>query len=691
MPKSVRTLHPPPGPDRADDAPGTVMGVLPPPPEPAPRLVDRVRRTIFGKPRDLYDSGLFHTISLVPFLAWVGLGADGLSSSAYGPEEAFKTLGTHTYLAVALALVTGITVAIISAAYRGIIEAFPHGGGGYLVASKLLGRSAGVVSGSALLVDYVLTITVSIAAAGDVIFSFLPAGLAGAKLSMEVSIIVGLTALNIRGVRESAIALAPIFMIFVVSHAAVILGGILARAADIPATAHGVVTGFSSGLGSLGAGGMMLLFVHAYSLGGGTYTGIEAVSNGVPIMREPRVYTAKRTMLYMALSLAFTAAGLLVCYLLWNVSPVPGKTLNAVLVEKMTAHIPLGGPLAVITLLSEGVLLVVAAQAGFLDGPRVLANMAIDHWVPRRFAALSDRLTAQNGIVVMGMASLAALIYTGGNVGKLVVMYSINVFLTFSLSMFAMAKQTLAIRRQLPVRWKRKAALFVVGFTMCVTILTITVYEKFREGGWLTLLVTLGVVGLCFLIRSHYRRVEAQLSTLYSDVSRFDSGLQPALPITNLRSPTACVLVPSYGGVGIHTVLNVFRSFPNHFANLVFVSVGVIDSGGFKGADGVEALDSATRDMLLKYESLATALGIPSASRFAVGTDAVAEAEKLCGQVMLDFSMVTFFGGKVIFAREQWYQRMLHNDTALAIQKRLYWRGATMVILPARVTADIPT
>ena len=134
----------------------------------------RVKRALFGSPRDLHDSRIFHHISLIPFLAWVGLGADGLSSSAYGPEEAFKTLGAHTYLAVALAAVMALTVFIISAAYRGIIEEFPHGGGGYVVATKLLGRRPASSRARALLVDYVLTITVSIAAAGDAIFSFLP-------------------------------------------------------------------------------------------------------------------------------------------------------------------------------------------------------------------------------------------------------------------------------------------------------------------------------------------------------------------------------------------------------------------------------------------------------------------------------------------------------------------------------------
>jgi hypothetical protein len=127
---------------------------------------------------------------------------------------------------------------------------------------------------------------------------------------------------------------------------------------------------------------MLLVFLHAYSLGGGTYTGIEAVSNGLPIMREPQVQTGKRTMLYMGLSLAFTASGLLLSYLLWNLGHVPNKTMNAVLVERVAGGLPGGTVIVGLTLLSEGALLVVAAQAGFIDGPRVLANMAIDSRPP---------------------------------------------------------------------------------------------------------------------------------------------------------------------------------------------------------------------------------------------------------------------------------------------------------------------
>src|SRR6185295_7103145 len=339
-----------------------------------------------------------------------------------------------------------MTVLIISAGYSRIIEQFPHGGGGYVVATKLLGRRTGVISGSALLVDYVLTITVSIDAAGDALFGLAPEGFhkwahAGEiKLASEAFFLVVLLILNMRGVKESVIALTPIFLIFVITHVILIVGGIAAHASQFPTTMHTVKTGFSSGLATLGLWGLFTRFIHAYSMGGGTYTGIEAVSNGLAIMREPRVRTAKRTMIYMGLSLAFTASGLLFCYLLWHIEPdlTKAKTMNTLLTERFVEIVPLSKYFVWVTVISEGALLVVAAQAGFVDGPRVLANMAVDSWMPRRFAALSDRLTTQNGILLMGASSLAALLYTQGDVGHIVVMYSINVFLTFSLSMLAM-------------------------------------------------------------------------------------------------------------------------------------------------------------------------------------------------------------------------------------------------------------
>src|SRR5438067_9002768 len=163
----------------------------------------RLRRIVIGKARDVSDPEIFHHTTLIAFLAWVGLGADGLSSSAYGPEEAYKALGPHTHLAIILAAMTAITIAVISTAYANLIEYFPGGGGGYLVATKLLGNRIGVVSGCALLVDYVLTITVSIANGCDQIWSFLPLSFVHYKLIAEIAIIIFLVVLNLRGVKES--------------------------------------------------------------------------------------------------------------------------------------------------------------------------------------------------------------------------------------------------------------------------------------------------------------------------------------------------------------------------------------------------------------------------------------------------------------------------------------------------------
>jgi len=648
-------------------------------------LFTRLKRILIGPPRDLADRSLHYRISLVAFLAWVGLGADGLSSSAYGPEEAFRHLGGHTYLALALAVLMALTVFIISTAYSRIIELFPHGGGGYVVASKLLGKRVGVVSGSALLVDYVLTITISIAAAGDAIFSLLPIEWHIWKLPAEVFLIFFLIILNLRGVRESILVMAPIFFLFLLTHLVLIAGGIISHAPLLPATLSTAQSDFGTGLQLLGWGGLFLIFIHAYSLGGGTYTGIESIANSVANMREPRVQTAKRTIVYSAASLAFTACGLLLCYLLWDAAAVEGKTMNAVLVEKIVTEVPLGAAFVIITLISEGALLIVAALAGFVAGPRVLANMANDSWVPRRFAALSDRLTTQNGIVLMGLAALAALLYTNGQVRIIVVMYSINVFLTFSLSMLAMLRHTWRSRASGEFKTSR-LTLFLVGFLLCATILIITTIEKFTHGGWLTLAVTGAVIIFCFMIKRHYEGINGKLNQFYKKLMDIPRSSSPATGEPDPKNWTAGVLVAGYGGLGLHTVLNIFREFPNHYKGIVFISVGVIDSREFKGEGTIENLKSSVEENLKKYVEFCRGQGVPATYRMDIGTDAVAEAEKLCMDVAKEFPRITFFVGKVLFEKEKWFQRILHNETAFAIQKRLQWDGKTVVVVPARIS-----
>jgi amino acid transporter len=641
------------------------------------------RHAIIGAKKNVEDPGIFHKIALFPLLAWIGLGADGVSSSSYGPSEAFVALGDYTYLAVFLGLGTVLTVFIISYAYSRIIEHFPSGGGGYIVANHTIGERAGVVSGSALLIDYMLTITVSIAACAEAIFSFLPYSFQPYKLMVACLLIIILIEINLRGVKESVMLLAPIFLVFIGAHALLLGYGILAHAPQIAPVAIGIQEGLSRDIAAIGFIGVLAIFLRAYSLGGGTYTGIEAVANGMQIMREPRVKTGKRTMLYMAVSLAVLSSGLFACYLLWNVRPVPGQTLNAVLANSIFSSWPLGGLIALITIFSEAALLFVAAQTGFIDGPRVMANMAIDSWLPRSFALLSERLTMTNGILLMGGSALFVMIFTRGSVLILVTMYAINVFLTFSISEFGMSRffyRNRATERD----WKRHIPIHLIGLVLCSTILAITLFEKLGQGGWLTFILTTSLVGLCFLIHGHYQRVTKGLRKLDSLLEVLPStGVKNINPV-NPHTMTAVQLVTGFHGFGVNTFYSVLKNFPGVYENFIFVSIAVVDSGTFKGTAELKALSESTRNSLIRYVDLAREMGFASDYRMDIGTDVVETAVPLCKNIAQEFPNSTFFTGQIVFRHENPFQKILHNETAFAIQRRLQYSGITTVIMPVR-------
>ncbi len=647
---------------------------------------------MFGPARDLYDPSLGEKLSLAAFLAWVGLGCDGLSSSAYGPEEAYRALGQHTHLAILLVIMMATTIFVISIAYSNLIQHFPSGGGGYLVATKLLGKKAGVVSGCALLVDYFLTISVSVAAGCDAFWSFLPASAAGYKLTAEVIALLLLVLMNLRGIKESVTIIAPVFMLFVVTHAFMILYALGSHATALPSVFTGASTDFHDSVKIIGFFPLILILLRAYSMGGGTYTGIEAVSNGVATLREPRVKTGKRTMFLMATSLAFTAGGILFSYLLTHSMPTEGKTMNAVLVENLFGAWSLGGfslgrVLVIVTLVAEAALLFLAAQTGFIDGPRVLANMALDSWVPRHFAQLSDRLVTKNGIYLMGAAAAGTLLYTRGNITMLVVMYSINVFITFVLTELGMARHWIVERHKEP-RWKSQLAIHGTGLIMCLCILFVTLYEKFAEGGWMTSAITSCVILLCFLIRRHYRKVKEslkRLDDLLTDVPAYLAPDHDAGSQMNKEAPTAAVMVGGFSGFGLHQLMSIHMQFPNYFKNFIFLSVGILDSGNFKGIEGVKKVEEETRLHLEKYVAWCRANGMAADYRMAIDTEAISALETLCQKIKGEFPSVTFFAGKLIFQEEKFYHRLLHYETAFAIQRRLQFAGLSVSILPIRV------
>jgi len=655
------------------------------------------RRTLgeilIGRARDVKDPNVFHSLSLIAFLAWVGLGSDGLSSSCYGPEEAFLALGPHQYLAVFLAMLMALTVFIISASYSQTIDQFPSGGGGYLVASKLLGRYAGLTSGSALVIDYVLTISISIASGGDAIFSFMPASMLYLKFWICIAVVIILVGMNLRGVKESVLTLLPIFLAFVVMHVWLITYALIERAPVLPQALHGAVVQAHQGISHLGFLALAIIFLRAYSLGGGTYTGIEAVSNGLPILREPRTVTGKRTMIYMALSLAFVAGGILFSYMLFNVEPVAGKTLNAVLFEKMAANwdlfgFKLGLPIVTFTLITEGALLFVAAQTGFVDGPRVLATMATDRWLPRRFSNLSGRLVTQDGVLAMGLAAGAILIGTHASVDLLVVLYAINVFITFTLSQLGMTVHWWQARRE-ERQWKRKLLINGVGCSFTALILVLTVTLKFYDGGWVTVVMTGGLILICFAVHSHYQRIHRAIEQLEADVlPEIFAAPEKAPAQRDPEAPTAVMLVNGFNGLGLATLTTIPRLFNGQFHNIVFVSVGEIDSHLLKGPEEVKQLEQEVADDLLEYCRFAGDLGFHPELRTAIGPDVVVELRRLCLEVAHEFPRSVFFAGKLIFTDELdgFVSRFLHNHTALEMQTWLQVEGLSLVILPVRVT-----
>ncbi|KFO66496.1 hypothetical protein ER57_17105 [Smithella sp. SCADC] len=542
--------------------------------KPHQSLFDRLKHRFIGEPRNINEPSLFHKISLIPILAWIGLGADGLSSSSYGPEEAFKALGPHTYLAI--------------------------------------------------------------------------------------------------------------FITFVITHVLLIGYGLYSHVGELGPVAQRYSGGISMDLSTIGFVGIMAIFLRAFSMGGGTYTGIEAVSTAMHIMREPKVQTGKRTMLYLAVSLAITASGLLFCYALFDIKPATGRTLNAILADLTFSGWYLGGALAFITILSEGALLIVGAQSGFAGGPSIMANMAKDSWLPRRFSALSERLTMQNGVLLMGAASLAVLLYTRGSVTALVVMYSINVFLDFTLSQFGMSKFFFQNRSK-DKAWASHISIHIIGFILCLTILLVTVFEKFGEGGWVTLVITSALIGLCYLIRSHYLKVRKGVRQLEEILSSIPSGQKPNEEPLNPNERTAILLVSGYSGFGLHSWLSIFREFPKLYRNFIFVSVAEIDSGAFKGASEIDALKASIAEQLEKYVKLARSYGYAADYRMDVATDVVEAATNLCQKIVQEFPKSSVFTGKLVFREENAFQKILHNETAFAIQRRLQWEGITTVILPVRV------
>ncbi len=647
-------------------------------------LGKQIKQLIFGNPVNPFNPQSLRHVSLIAFLAWVGLGADGLSSSCYGPEEAYIALGTHTHFALYIAIATAITVFIISIGYNQVIELFPSGGGGYKVASQLLGSKIGLVSGAALIVDYALTIAVSAASAMNALFSLLPASMLGYKLLAEVGLIFLLLLLNARGMKESIKFLLPIFLGFFIIHIILIIYGIVAHHQGLTLIVPNTIKETQTTIKEVGWIPVLALILHAYSLGSGTYTGLEAVSNNVNRLREPRVETGKWTMFYMAVSLSMIAGGIILLYLLWEPKPEVGQTLNAIVFHSILGDSDFGKGVLLITLLLEAGILFLAANTGFLAGPSVLANMAIDGWMPNRFRHLSTRLVIQNGLILFGIFALGILLWCGGDVSVLVVLYSINVFVTFSLSLFGLCVYWAKKRSQASPYWMWRLGLSFLAFAITSSILCITLITKFEEGGWLTVVVTCTVIFICLLIKRHYNIFNKKLAQLDEQLK------QPIVHPLNViavdpQQPTAVIFVGKSPGIAMHTLLNVIRMFPRHFKNFVFLSAGIVDVESFAGQTELENMRETVNENLQYFVDYCHQYGIAAEAFASFGTDTVEELTKLAEKVNKKYSNCIFFSSKLIFEHDNWITRFLHNETPLTLQRFLHLHGKELVILPMKI------
>jgi K+ transporter len=285
----------------------------------------------------------------------------------------------------------------------------------------------------------------------------------------------------------------------------------------------------------------------------------------------------------------------------------------------------------------------------------------------------------------MGLAALATLVYTHGSVSQLLVMYAINVFVTFSLTLLGMTTHWWRQRGR-DSRWVRNFLLQALGLALCLSILVITIFEKFQEGGWVTVVVTSSLVALAIGVRRHYQRVREQLRRLDDALLNIPvrQHPEPHSPIPR-EEPVAVMLVSGFSGLGVHTVLSVQSLFPHQYRNYLFVSAGVIDSSHFKGVHEIEALKEQTVSDLQKYVAFAHRLGFRAEYRYSIGREAVDQVITLCEQVRQEFPRSVFYLGQLVFENDRFYYKILHNETAFAIQRRLQFAGLQAIVLPIRV------
>jgi len=433
--------------------------------------------------------------------------ADALSSTAYATDEILIALAGSSYAAytgllslpVAIAITALIALVVIS--YRQIIKAYPEGGGAYIVAKENLGTLPSHIAAAALLIDYVLTVAVSISSG---VAQLTSTGLVPTvhAVSMCVGFTVFIMMVNLRGVKESGMAFAIPAYTFLASMAILIGTGLFQLFSGAPANAHVIQ---SSGAFNWADLGFLMIFFKAFSHGCAGLTGIEAVSNGVKAFKENRPARANVTMTLMGLLLGTIFLGLTYLAFGFHILPKGDETV----LSQVSRAVFGGGFCYYLVQFSTTIMLILAANTAYADFPRVSSMLATDGFLPRQLMSLGDRLVFNNGISVLCFLAILLIVMFHGDTHALIPLYAVGVFICFTTSQLGMVMHHWRLREE---HWQ--TGIFINGLGAVVTALVTIILgvEKFMEGAWIVMLIIPSLLMLFNAIRKHYDKVNAQLA-----------------------------------------------------------------------------------------------------------------------------------------------------------------------------------
>jgi amino acid transporter len=571
--------------------------------------------------------------------------SDALSSSAYATEEIFLILilagsaALHTSVPISLGI-AGL-LAIVVASYRQTILAYPSAGGAYIVSRENLGVYPSLVAGAALLTDYVLTVSVSVAAGIAAVTSAVPA-LFPYRVELCLLGVLGITVANLRGVRESGRVFAVPTYAFVTSYLLMIAWGTVVWLRG----GSGALAGPSPAPVASAEPLTVFLALRAFASGCVALTGIEAVSNGVPAFRPPEARNARQVLVWLGILLVAMFVGITVLANAFGLVPAAQETINSQLARRV-----FGGDsvlyyaVQAMTML----ILVLAANTSFADFPRLSSFMARDRFMPRQFANRGDRLAFSNGILILAVLSALLLVVFGGDTNALIPLYAVGVFVSFTLSQAGMVRFW---HRERGRRWRARAALNGVGAAVTGLVTLVIATTKFVHGAWLVILLIPCLVLVLLAIHRHYDEVACQLSV---------EGLEPDEP----PPPTHLVLL-LVGDVhrGVVGAIRYARLI-SASARAVYVELD---------AEGGRRLE----DRWTKWGRGMPLVVLRSPYRSVVGTflDYVENVQRQVPDLVLTIVLPEFVPAR-------WWQHLLHNQTALLIKGALLFR-------PGVVVTDVP-